>query len=80
MSRTAKCYFFAYSYMYINMHISLNKTLTTLKTYIHTAETNFEGTVSQNVDIGFSFCFMLCRRMDYLKIVQKNTKVTRFLP
>ena len=42
------------------------------------AEICMEGTVSQNFDLGLSFCFMLCRRKNLEKKYKKITKVTRF--
>ena len=38
-----------------------------------------EGRVSQNFDIGLSFCFNVCRRWKLETKIEKNTKVTRFL-
>ena len=61
------------------MDISLVMKITGIKLAIHAAEIRLEGRVSQNFDIGLSFCFMLCRRLNFLKKIQKITKVTRFL-
>ena len=36
-----------------------------MKIAVHVAETHSEGRVSQNFDIGLSFCFILCRKMDF---------------
>ena len=65
-----------YSYFF-NMDISLIMTLIFLKTCIHVAEVYLEGSVSQNFDKGFSFCFMLCRRLN-LKKMTKNIKCLPF--
>ena len=43
------------------------------------AEICIAGSMSQNFDLGLSFCFMLCRRRNFEKKIQKNTKVTRFV-
>ena len=44
------------------MDISLTTALIGLKSFIHIAETCFEGSMSQNFDIWLSFCFVVCRR------------------
>ena len=38
------------------------------------AEICMEGIVSRNLDLGLSFCFMLCRRRDFEKEIQTNHK------
>ena len=38
-----------------------------LRTWIYIAEICLEGRVSQNFDLGLSFCFMVCRRRDFEK-------------
>ena len=53
--------------------------ITGIKLAIHVPEIHLEGRVSQNFDIGLSFCFMLCRRLNFLSKYKKITKVTRFL-
>ena len=35
-----------------------------MKIAIHVTETDWEGRVSQNLDIGLSFCFILCRKVE----------------
>ena len=42
------------------MDISL--TMSLLKSSIHTVAGHFKGSVSQNVDIGISFSFIVCTR------------------
>ena len=42
---------------FLNMDFSLIMTLMCMKIYIHSAEICFEGSVSQNFDIGLSFLF-----------------------
>ena len=42
-----------------------------MKIAIHVAETHSEGSVSQNFEIGLSFCFILCRKMDFQKKYKK---------
>ena len=34
--------------------------------------------MSQNIDIGLRFCFMVCKRRDFEENHKKITKVTRF--
>ena len=51
--------------------------LTALKTYIDTAKTHLEGSVSQNFDIGLSFCFMFFRRKEFWKF-DKNIQKLHF--
>ena len=60
------------------MDISLTNSLIGLKTCIHIAETCFEGSVSQNFDIGHSFCFIVCRRRKFGKFDKKSQKLPVF--
>ena len=48
-----------------------------LRICIHGTKVCLEGRMSQNFDIGLSFCFMLCRRWNFEKKMAK--KVSRFL-
>ena len=50
---------------FLNMDISLIMTITGMEIAIHVAETHLEGRVSQNFDIGLSFCFIVCRRLNF---------------
>ena len=50
---------------FFNMNISLIMNITGMGIAIHVAETRLEGRVSQNFDIGLSFCFILCRRLNF---------------
>ena len=52
------------------MDISLVIKLIIMKIAQHVPEIHWEGRVSQNIDIGLSFCFILilCRKKDYKKI------------
>ena len=52
--------------------------ITGMKIGMHVAETRLEGRVSQNFDIGLSFCFILCRRMNFLKKYKKSQKLPVF--
>ena len=52
--------------------------LTALKTYIHAAKTHLEGSMSQNFDIGLSFCFMLFRRKEFWKFDKNIQKLPVF--
>ena len=60
------------------MDISLTNALIGLKTSIHTAETCFEGIVSQNFDLGLSFCFLVCRRREIGKYNKNSQKLHVF--
>ena len=50
-----------FSLLYLNMDISLIMALICLRICVFIAEICMEGSVSQNVDSGLSFYFMLCR-------------------
>ena len=67
--------FHVYSF---NMHILLIVAPIYLKTFTCVAEICMEGRLSQNLDLGFSFCFMLCRRWNFVK--KKNTKKHKSYP
>ena len=58
------------------MDISLIFKITGIKIAIHVSETSLEEKVSQNVDIGLGFCFILCRRLNFAK----NTKNHKSYP
>ena len=75
---TSRKIFIFYSYS-LNMDISLIMTLIFLKTCIHVAEVYPEGSVSQNLNIGFSFCLMLCRRLNFEKNDKKYQKFAFFV-
>ena len=47
---------------FFNMDISLIIALICLKICMYILKMYMEGSVSQIVDIGFSFCFIVCRR------------------
>ena len=64
---------------FLNRDISLIIAPISLRICMCIAEIYMEGSVSQNFDLGLSFCFMQCRRRHFEKKVQKITKVTRFL-
>ena len=61
------------------MDISLIVPLKYLEFVIQVGETHMEGSMSQNFDNVFSFCLIVCRRWDFVKILKKSKKVTRFL-
>ena len=46
-----------------------------MKIAIHVTETDWEGKMSQNFDIGLSLCFTLCRKVDFQKKIQNYKKV-----
>ena len=52
--------------------------ITGMRIPIHVAETRLEGRVSQNFDIGLSFCFILCRRLNFEKTNKKSQKLPVF--
>ena len=60
------------------MDISLVKAPMYLRTWIYIAEICLEGRVSQNFDLGLSFCFMVCRRRDFEKKYKKSQKLPVF--
>ena len=63
---------------FLNMDISLIKALICLKMCMCISEICMEGSVSQNVDLGLSFCFMLCRRWNFGKKYKKSQKLPVF--
>ena len=44
-----------------------------LRFSIHVTRTQLEGRVSQNIDIGLRFCFIVCKRWNFSKILMKIT-------
>ena len=56
---------------FLNSDISIVIKVTIMKIAIHVAEIHWEGRVSQNVDIGHSLYFILCRRVDFQKVTKK---------
>ena len=64
---------------FFNMDILLVIKVTIVQIVKRVPEIHCEGRVSQNFDIGPSFYFIFCRRVDFQKKLQKNTKVARFL-
>ena len=63
---------------FLNKDTSLTKALIYLKTWIYISEICLEGSVSQNFDLGPSFCFMVCRRRDFEKKYKKSQKLPVF--
>ena len=60
------------------MDISLIKASMYLRTWIYIAEICLEGSMSQNFDLGLSFCFMVCKRRDFEKDYKKSQKLPVF--
>ena len=60
------------------MDISLVMKITGMKLAIHVSKIPLEGRVSQNFDKGLSYCFMLCRRLNFLKRYKKSQKLAVF--
>ena len=63
---------------FLNMDISLIMTVTCLEISIYNTKTHLEGSVSQNFDLGFSFHFIVCRRLDFAKNYKKIQKFPVF--
>ena len=60
------------------MDISLIKAAFCLKICICIVEICMEGSVSQNLDLGLSFCFIVCRRKNFEKKYKKSQKLPVF--
>ena len=58
---------------FFNMDISLIVTLTCLKTCMHIGEIFLEGDMSRSLDIGLSFCVIVCRIREF----EKNKDIKR---
>ena len=63
---------------FLNMDISLIIAPISLKICICIAEICMQGSLSQNFDLGLSFCFMLCRRRHFEKKYKKSQKLPVF--
>ena len=63
---------------FLNMNISLIIAFTSFTICMCIAEICKKGSVSQNVDLRLSFCFMQCRRRHFLKKVQNSQKLPVF--
>ena len=63
---------------FLNMDISLVIKLIIMKIAKHVPEIHWEGRVSHNFDKGLSFCFILCRRVDFQKDYKKIQKLPVF--
>ena len=63
---------------FLNMDISLIIAPISLKICMYIAEIYMEGSVSQNFDLGLSFCFMQCRRRHFEKKYKKSQKLPVF--
>ena len=57
---------------FFNMDISLIIALISLKTCMYIAGIGMEGRVSQNFELGLSFCFMVCRRRNFGKKINSQ--------
>ena len=62
----------------LNMDISLVIKLIIMKIAKHVPEIHWERSMSQNFDIGLSFCLILCRRVDFQKDYNKIQKLPVF--
>ena len=60
------------------MDISLIIRLICLKFGMYFLKMYMEGRVSQNFDIGLSFCFIVCRRLKLQKKYKKSEKLPVF--
>ena len=65
---------------FFNMDISLIIAPISLKMCMCIAEIYMEGSLSQNFDLGLSFCIMQCRRRHFENQIQKITKCTQKVP
>ena len=63
---------------FFNMHILFIIAPIYLITCMYNTKICMEGSVSQNFDLGLSFCFMLCRRWDFEKKYKKSQKLPVF--
>ena len=64
---------------FFNMDISLIIALTSLKICMCIAEICMKGRVSQNFDLGLSFCFMQCRKRHFEKKYKNHKSYPFFL-
>ena len=60
---------------FFNMDISLNIAHICLKTCMCIAEICMEGSMSQNFDLGLSFCFMPYRKRNFKRKYKKLEKL-----
>ena len=60
------------------MDISLIIALISLKTCMCIARICMKGSVSQNFELGLSFCFMVCRRRNFEKKLKNSQKLPVF--
>ena len=63
---------------FFNMDISFIIALICLKTCMCTAEICIEGSVSQNFDLGLSFCFMPYRKGNFERKYKESQKLPVF--
>ena len=63
---------------FLNMNISFIMPFEILIFFVYVGKTYFEGSVSQNFDIGLSFCFIVCRRWNFAKNEKKSQKLPVF--
>ena len=63
---------------FFNMDISLIIAPICLRICMCIVEIWMEGSMSQNFDLGLSFCFMLCRGMNFEKEYKKSQKLPVF--
>ena len=63
---------------FLSIGISLIIVLICLKTCMCIADMCIEGGVSQNFDLGLSFCFMLCRRRNFEEKYKKSQNLPVF--
>ena len=63
---------------FLNMDISLIIALIALKTCMYISGICMEGSVSQNFELGLSFCLMVCRRRNFEKKYKNSQKLPVF--
>ena len=63
---------------FFDMDISLILPVKYLNDFTHVGETHMEGSLSQHFDKGLSFCFIVCRRWDFVNTLNKSQKLPGF--
>ena len=61
---------------FLNINISLIIICMRLKTYMLIVEMFLEGSLSQNIDLGLRFCFMVCGETEYKKDRKNSQKLS----
>ena len=67
-----------FPHIFFNMDISLIIALISLKICMYIAGICMERTLSQNFELGLSFCFMVCRRRNFERKYKNSQKLPVF--